>query len=156
MKKLIIFALTSMLVLASGCSSSSSSDSASTKASAESSKTSEETQVFSDDMIDVFYYNMFDNYEQSAGIKVKVVNKTDKHITVFPTNSYMNDTAVTLTTGVFTEMDAGKNAMTAFVFFYKQAGIEKLDEVKTVTTQLLVQDENSADLETTPVITFTK
>jgi hypothetical protein len=53
-------------------------------------------------------------------------------------------------------MDAGKNAMTAFVFFYKQAGIEKLDEVKTVTTQLLVQDENSADLETTPVITFTK
>lgn len=115
-----------------------------------------EKSVYSDDFVDIYYVSMFESYEDTAAVKFKVVNKTDKHIIVFPDNSYANDTSVVLTTGTFTEMDAGKNAYNTFVFFYKKFGIEKFDDIQSVTTQLKIQDENMADIEETSTITFVK
>lgn len=150
MKKGIVIAMSVLMMSLTACSSGSSS----ATNTAETSKN--ENSVYSDDMIDIYYVKMSEELTGNCFITIKVKNKTDKHITVLPTDSYINDSAVTLGSGVPTEMDAGKDKTNALFGAYTNVGIESFDAITKIETKFSVMDENMAELETTPTVTFTK
>lgn len=91
-------------------------------------------------------------------LKLKVENKTDKAITVYPKDVYVNDTSTMLGSGVAMKLAPGKNSQAPFIIFYKNIGITSKDEIQKIEFKLTFDDENYdtiAETETL-VIDFTK
>ncbi len=133
-----------MLVL-SGCDGASTTPPPSESASqSESQKNVVEQVLVDNESVKVTFIEIFE--EQSLPgtcyIRVKVENKTDKTVTVSLTDSYVNDTAQTIGSGLPMTLAPGKNSQTPFFFGYSNLGISSKDEIEKIEFKVWLMDEN--------------
>ena len=81
-------------------------------------------------------------------LKLRVENKTDKKITVYTKDAYVNDTSVLLASGVPMVIEPGKASQNPFFFTYKNIGIDTKDAIQTIEFKLSFDnDESMVDTE---------
>lgn len=162
MKKFMVIVLALGLLAMSGCDSTTTSSGDSTDqttAVTSQSETKDEVLFESDDM-KVSFIEVFEdaNITGAGYLRLKVENKTDKTVTVYPKDVYVNDTSVVLGSGVPMTLAPGKNSQAPFIIFYSNLGITSKDEIQKIEFRLTFDDENHdtiAETETM-VIEFTK
>ena len=104
-----------------------------------------EVQVLVDDAnMKVSFVEIFEEPSISGCcyLRLKVENKTDKTVTVYPKDAYVNDTAIILGSGVPMKIAAGKNSQAPFIIFYGNLGITTKDEIQKIEFKLTFDDEN--------------
>ena len=162
MKKFMVIVLALGLLAMSGCDSTTTSSGESTDqttAVTSQSETKEEVLFESDDM-KVSFIEVFEdaNISGAGYLRLKVENKTDKTVTVYPKDAYVNDTSVILGSGVPMTLAPWKNSQAPFIIFYSNLGITSKDEIQKIEFRLTFDDENHdtiAETETM-VVEFTK
>ena len=145
MKKFLVMVLALGMML-SGCDSvtTPSSDSTDPSTDVTSQSETEEEVLFESEAMKVSFVEVFEA-EGVAGagyLRLKVENKTDKAVTVYPKDAYVNDTAVTLGSGVPMTLLPGKNSQAPFIIFYSNLGITSKDEIQKIELKLTFEDEN--------------
>lgn len=146
MKKFMVIVLALGLLAMSGCDSTTTSSGDSTDqttAVTSQSETKDEVLFESDDM-KVSFIEVFEdaNITGAGYLRLKVENKTDKTVTVYPKDVYVNDTSVVLGSGVPMTLAPGKNSQAPFIIFYSNLGITSKDEIQKIEFRLTFDDEN--------------
>lgn len=91
--------------------------------------------------------------EPSAGldgvalVSFRVENLSDQEFTVYPTNSYVNDTAVLLTSGAPATVAPGKSYAYPWSLSYSALGIESYDDLEALETEFQLWAEDGSVLE---------
>ena len=146
MKKFLALVLLFVVLVLSGCGNSSTpSDSDSNKPNEEGSQGATDVQVLVDDEnVKVSFIEIFEepSIQNTGYLRLKVENKTDKTVTVYPMDAYVNDTSVTLGSGVPMKLAPGKNSQAPFIIFYSNLGITSKDEIQKIEFKLTFDDEN--------------
>lgn len=162
MKKFLVMVLALSLLVMSGCDLTTTSDGGSTDQTEVTTGKSEaeEKVLFESDDMKISFIELYEvEGIQGAGyLRLKVENNTDKSVTVYPKDAYVNDTAVVLGSGVPMTLLPEKNSQAPFIIFYTNLGITSKDEIQKIEFKLTF-DENDGDwsAETeTMVIEFTK
>lgn len=75
-------------------------------------------------------------------LRVKVENKSDKTVTVSLTDTYVNDTAQMMGSGVPMTLAPGKNSQAPFFFGYTNLGISTKDEITKIEFKVWLLDED--------------
>lgn len=116
----------------------------------------EETVLIDDDVIKITFKSLGENalVEGYAVISLSYENYTDKEITVYPKNAYVNDTQITMTSGVPTTMAAGKKSQNPIGFYYATVGLESIDEVESVELSFWIVDEDFNTVEETESVSL--
>lgn len=152
-KAVMLIALLSVLFLLPSCSSSVDNGSQSQETSSEPAT----EQVFYED--DILKATFVDVIEQeiapgNAYIRVVFENKSDNDITVFPSESSVNDTMVQYFSGTFATVRAGKKLNYVWFFPLESVNISSVDEIKKLEFSLEIDDENMSQLAKTDTITI--
>lgn len=142
MKKILVLVVSlAMVMLVSGCGGS---DTVSSKKSSSEIVTPIEEQVLWDsENVKVSFIEVFEEPSISgvAYLRLKVENNTDKTVTVYPQDAYVNDTSTTLGSGVPMKLAPGKNSQAPFIIFYTNLGITSKDEIQKIEFKLSFEDE---------------
>lgn len=151
MKK--IFALVVSLVMAlmvSACGGSGSASSS--ESSSEVVAPIEEQVLWDSENVKVSFIEIFeaDYLPGNCYLKLKVENKSDKTVMVSLKDSYVNDTAQMMGTGVPIVLAPDKNSQQPFFFGYTNLGITSKSEIKKIEFKVwLMDDENYDTIEET-------
>lgn len=154
MKKSFVLLLSLILVLSllSGCSGDSSlqpNDSTNVETPAEQPEKAEVILV-DDDYVTATFEKMYDatsmGVEGVFYIDVNVKNKTDKEIWVYLDKASVNDEMIPLVgSGVPLYIQPAKSGRNGFIFSFSSLSIDSIDEVKTISFDLVVADEETMD-----------
>ena len=149
MKKLAIALAFIMTLSACGSSSIAASSSIGATSTAESAQ-----YLISDEVINISFVKIFeeDFLPGTCYVQLDVANNTDQEITVYPTNAYANGTQITMGSGVPMTIGAGKTSQNPFFFAYSNAGIESIEDIKTIEFVLMITDSNTNIIEETEPI----
>lgn len=149
----LLLGLAFMASFLSGCSendSFQSSNPTDTDVSAEECQ-STEVIIADDDFVTATFEKLYD--ASSIGIEgvfyvdVNVKNKTDREIWVYLENASVNDEMVSLVgSGVPLYVQPAKSGRNGFIFPFSSLSIDSIDEVDTVSFDLVVADKESMDL----------
>ena len=142
MKKYVAVLLLFGMLALNGCGDSSTPSDNSNEGS---SQGSTEAQVLVDDVnMKVSFVEIFEEPSISGCgyLRLKVENKTDKTVTVYPKDVYVNDTSIILGSGVPMKLAPGKNSQAPFIIFYTNLGITSKDEIQKIEFKLTFDDEN--------------
>ena len=107
-----------------------------------------EKLVHEDDFIKVWYVNSFEQPEIIADtcyFTLKVENKTDKQITLYPMDASANDNMINLLSGVPLTINPRKIGQTAFFFSYA-AFANNMSEISTIEFKANLMDENTSTI----------
>ena len=138
---IVAIALVMAMLVLGGCDGSSTTEKP-TEASSQSG-TNEQVLVDNDTMKVTFIEVFEESSISGAGyLRLKVENKTDKTVTVYPRDAYVNDTSVILGSGVPMKLAPGKNSQAPFIIFYTNLGITSKDEIQKIELKLTFEDEN--------------
>lgn len=142
MKKLITLLLVLGMFVLSGCTGTA--PSPENPEGDDSTKEPQEQLLFEDDNVKVSFIEIFEepSITGAAYLRLKVENKTDKTVTVYPQDAYVNDTSIILASGVSMKLAPGKNSQTPFIIFYTNLGITSKDEINKIEFKLTFDDEN--------------
>ena len=83
-----------------------------------------------------------DYIESTCYLRLKVENHTDKTVTVYPKDAYVNDSSIILGSGVPMELDPGKNSQSPFIIHYANIGITSKDEIQKIEFKLTFRDDS--------------
>lgn len=83
----------------------------------------------------------------AATVNFRVENLSDQEFTVYPKDSYANDTAVLLTSGVPATVAPGKSYVYPWVLSYAAVGIESYGDLKDLETRFELMAEDGSVLE---------
>lgn len=83
----------------------------------------------------------------AATVNFRVENLSDQEFTVYPVDSYVNDTAVLLTSGVPATVAPGKSYVYPWVLSYAAVGIESYGDLKDLETCFELMAEDGSVLE---------
>lgn len=154
MKKSFALLLSLILVVSflSGCggdSSSQPSNSANADTSVEQPQ-STEAILADDDYVTATFEKMYDatsmGVEGVFYIDVNVKNKTDKEIWIYLDKASVNDEMIPLVgSGVPLYIQPSKSGRNGFIFSFSSLSIDSIDEVKTISFDLVVADKESMD-----------
>ena len=152
-KKILAVVALAMVMMASGCGgSTSTSESAGATGSTSSIENPVTEQVLWDgENVKVSFIEIFE-YDYLPGtcyVKLKVENKSDKTITVYPKDAYANDTSIILGSGMPMKLAPGKQSQTPFFFAYTNLGITSKDEIQKIEFKMWFDDENYDTVEET-------
>ena len=100
-----------------------------------------ETVLIDNDVVKVTYLEIFET-NGFCYLRLKVANKTDKQISVYLVDAYVNDMAVTMMSGVPMDIAPGKMSQNPFIF----SGFTK-DAVEKIEFKVHVCDENMDTIE---------
>lgn len=148
MKKFVAMMLVFGVVMLSGCDAlvtsgvgSSTDETAGTPSTSE----SKEEVLFENEVVKVTFMEIFemDGIAGACYLKLKVENKSDKTVTVYLKDAYVNDTAVLMGSGVPMTLAPGKNSQAPFFFSYTNLDIDSKDEVKKIEFKMFLTGENS-------------
>lgn len=146
MKKFMVFALVLGMLMLSGCESATPVEGDSTDKATETTSQSEtqEQVLVDDENMKVSFIELFEepSIPETGYLRLKVENKTDKTVTVYPQDVYVNDTSSLLGSGVPMKLAPGKNSQAPFIIFYKNIGITGKDEIQKIEFRLTFDDEN--------------
>ena len=81
----------------------------------------------------------------NAYLRLKVENKTDKTVMVSLKESYVNDTAQMMGTGVPIVLAPGKSSQQPFFFGYGNLGITSKDEIAKIEFKVWLMDNDNFD-----------
>ena len=139
MKKVISVILMMLMCALAGCDTETPVNDSDTSA-----PEAQEQVLVDDDNIKVTFVEVFEEPSiAGAGyLRLKVTNKTDKTVTVYPKDAYVNDMAVTLGSGVPMTLASGKSSQAPFIIFYSNIGITSKDEIEKIELKLTFDDEN--------------
>ena len=138
---IVAIALVMAMLVLGGCDGSSTTEKP-TEASSQGG-TNEQVLVDNDTMKVTFIEVFEESSISGAGyLRLKVENKTDKTVTVYPRDAYVNDTSVILGSGVPMKLAPGKNSQAPFIIFYTNLGITSKDEIQKIELKLTFEDEN--------------
>lgn len=118
----------------------------------------QEVEVYEDDYIKVSYIEIFEekSVQGACYLKFNVENKSDEKITVYPIDSYVNDSSVQMGSGVPMTIEPGKQSQNPFYIPYSNAGVENMDAIEKIELKLMLMNESSETIEETDVITVNK
>lgn len=148
MKKFIIILLAVSLLVLSSCDSiTTSGEGTSTDTTADTPSPSESNEevLYEDEAVKVTFMEIFELPELvgSCYLRLKVENKSDKNVTVYLKDTYVNDTAQLMGSGVPMVLAPGKNSQAPFFFGYANLGISSKDEVKKIEFKVWLTGDNS-------------
>lgn len=83
----------------------------------------------------------------AATVNFRIENLSDQEFTVYPVDSYVNDTAVLLTSGVPATVAPGKSYVYPWVLSYAAIGIESYGDLKDLETGFEIMAEDGSVLE---------
>lgn len=141
MKKLFASVLVvSMLVLA-GCEVAPSFDYEVTE---ESSSVATSQLLYEDDKVKVSFVEIFEMPELvgTCYLRLRVENKSDKTVTVSLKDSYVNDTAQMIGSGIPMVLGQGMKSLTPFFFGYGNLGINSKDEINKIAFKVWLMDDD--------------
>ena len=103
-----------------------------------------EQVLIDNNMLKVTFIEVFEEPSISgvAYLRLKVENRTDKTVTVYPQDAYVNGTSIILGSGVPMKLAPGTNSQAPFIIFYTNLGITSKDEIKKIEFKLTFDDEN--------------
>ena len=78
-------------------------------------------------------------------LRLKVENKSDKTVRVSIKDSYVNDTAQMMGSGVPMILAPGKNSQAPFFFGYGNLGITSKDEIQKIELKVWLMDDDNFD-----------
>lgn len=78
-------------------------------------------------------------------LRLKVENKSDKTVRVSLKDSYVNDTAQMMGSGVPMILAPGKNSQAPFFFGYGNLGINSKDEIEKIEFKVWLMDDDNFD-----------
>lgn len=153
MKKALIIVLSSILtIFLYSCSESTPQD-PNNVTTADYSVSEEESlkEIYSDDLITISFIKKYDTPQLQGmfSFDIKAENKSNKEITIYLQDAYLNDSTVSIGSGIPLELLAGKNGTNIYSGKYEGTGITTADEIKKIRFKILVMDESSNTLETT-------
>ena len=82
-----------------------------------------------------------------ALVSFRVDNLSDQEFTVYPANSYVNDTAVLLTSGMPATVASGRSYVYPWSLAYSALGIESYDDLEALETEFQLWAEDGSVLE---------
>ena len=142
---IVAIALVMAMLVLGGCDGSSTTEKPTETSSQGESQSGTNEQVLVDnDTMKVTFIEFFEESSISGAgyLRLKVENKTDKTVTVYPRDAYVNDTSVILGSGVPMKLAPGKNSQASFIIFYTNLGITSKDEIQKIELKLTFEDEN--------------
>lgn len=141
----VIVLVVAMLALV-GCDGSGTTENPTeTPTQGESQSATAEQVLVDNDIVKVTFIEIYEepSLPGSCFLRVKVENKSDKTVTVSLTDSYVNDTAQLIGSGVPMTIAPGKNSQTPFFFGYGNLGISSKDEISKIEFKVWLWDENN-------------
>lgn len=107
-------------------------------------KEMKEQVLFENENLKVSFIEIFEMPELvgTCYLLLNVENKSDKVVTTYLKDSYVNDTAQMIGSGVPMTLEPGKNSQTPFFFGYSSLGIESKDEIKKIEFKVWLTDDN--------------
>lgn len=154
MKKIVTLILAfAMLLLLPACGSSSETGSQEKE---ETPETVTEQVFYEDDILKATFVDVIEQEIAPGNAYIRVVfeNKSDHDISVFPSESSVNDTMVQYFSGTFATMKAGKKLNYAWFFPFENAGISSVEEIEKLEFSLEIDDENMHQIVKTDMITI--
>ena len=151
MKKILATLVLAMIMVASGCGGVTSESAGVSDSTPVIENAAPEQVLWDGENVKVSFIEIFE-YDYLAGycyVRLKVENKSDKTITVYPKDAYVNDTSIILASGVPMTIAPGKQSQTPFVFTYNNLGITSKDEVQKIEFKMWFDDENYETIEET-------
>ena len=85
-------------------------------------------------------------------LRLKVENRTDKTVTVYPKDAYVNGMSVMLGSGVPMEILPDKSSQTPFFFSYGNLDITSKDEIEDIEFKIWLVDENFDTIDETEAL----
>ena len=148
--KILILALCLVLTMC-GCSQE-----APTSNDAVGTEESMEQVLIDNDLVKVTFEELYEesSIPDTCYVRLKVENKSDKKVTVYPEETYVNDMGVTLCSGLPMVLEVGKSSRTPFFFTYKNLDIEGKDDIEKIEFKLTFEDENYNDVFKTDALTI--
>ena len=137
MKRILLaVVILSVVIFTIGCSTGETSDNGSSEIL--------EQVLVDNDVVKVTYLKLFEepSIPETCYIQLKVENKSDKTLTIYPKDAYVNGTSVVIGSGIPMELVTGKNSQTPFFFTYKNLGITSIDEIQNVEFKIWAMDED--------------
>ena len=148
MKKSILAAMVmTMVMMASGCGGSGSESASPSDSNTNITTPVEEQILFDNENVKVSFIEIFE-YDYLPGncyLKLKVENKSSKTVMVSLKDSYVNDTAQMMGTGVPIVLAPGKNSQQPFFFGYTNLGITSKSEIKKIEFKVWLMDDATYD-----------
>ena len=148
----LLFSLIFIFSFLSGCGGGNSSQSSNSTNVETPAEQSEKTEVIlaDDDYVTAAFEKMYDatsmGVEGVFYIDINVKNKTDKEILVYLDKASVNDEMVPLVgSGVPLYIQPAKSGRNGFIFSFSSLSIDSIDEVKTISFDLVVADKDSMD-----------
>ena len=154
MKKIVTLILAfAMLLLLPSCGSSFETGSQEKE---ETPETVTEQVFYEDDILKATFVDVIEQEIAPGNAYIRVVfeNKSDHDISVFPSESSVNDTMVQYFSGTFATMKAGKKLNYAWFFPFENAGISSVEEIEKLEFSLEIDDENMHQIVKTDIITI--
>ena len=140
--KVLMVVLCVMLVMC-GCSPETSTDVSTDNAVTESQESMEQVLIDNDN-VKVTFKELYeeDSVPDTCYVRLDVENKSGKKVTVYPEETYVNDMAAMLCSGVPMVLDVDKSSQTPFFFTYKNLNIKSKDEIEKIEFKLRLEDED--------------
>lgn len=154
MKKIVTLILAfAMLLLLPACGSSSETGSQEKE---ETPETVTEQVFYEDDILKATFVDVIEQEIAPGNAYIRVVfeNKSDHDISVFPSESSVNDMMVQYFSGTFATMKAGKKLNYAWFFPLENASISSIEEIEKLEFSLEIDDENMHQIVKTDMITI--
>ena len=149
MKKIIsLFMAIILLCGLVGCTDSGTSESNTTDDSNSSLAPETQEQVLVDnDIAKITFIEIFEepSIPNTCYVRLNVENKSDKTVMVSLKDSYVNDTAQMMGTGVPIVLSPGKNSQQPFFFGYGNLGISDKSEITKIEFKVLLMDNDTYD-----------
>lgn len=148
MKKIIVALLVlAMMIMVIGCDTTET-PSGDTETPSTTEGASVQEQVLVDnDIVRVTFIEIFEepSIANTCYVRLKVENKSDKTVMVSLKDSYVNDTAQTIGTGVPIVLAPGKSSQQPFFFGYGNLGITNKSEISKIEFKVWLMDNDAYD-----------
>ena len=154
MKKFVSLVLAfAMLLLLPSCGSSSETGNQEKE---ETPETVTEQVFYEDDILKATFVDVIEQEIAPGNAYIRVVfeNKSDHDISVFPSESSVNDMMVQYFSGTFATMKAGKKLNYAWFFPLENVSISSIEEIEKLEFSLEIDDENMHQIVKTDMITI--
>ena len=106
--------------------------------------TKNEQLLYEDDKVKVTFIELYEepSLPGNAYLRLKVENKSDKTVTVYLKDTYVNDMAQMMGTGVPIVLATGKSSQQPFFFGYGNLAITSKDEITKLEFKVWLMDDN--------------
>ena len=147
MKKFFVVVIALSMAMLCGCDLTDTSIDvpSDTTSAVESTEVATLTELYEDDNVKISFVEIFETPDIPGicYVRLKIENKSDKTVTAYLTDTYVNDTAQLMGTAVPIVLAPGKNSLQPYFFGYGNLGISSKDEIKKIEFKVWVTDDNN-------------